>query len=112
MLLNHPVFNVYSLLQVVQSIFMRCQKSQTENHFISSKRLHVAVGRVPSGNTVLGDPEVTANLYCDFAYPFMEGCGICSIYLRYFLGHPVGRLYRDSVTKTNFDKREYLTYLM
>ena len=48
-LLRHPVFNVYSLLQVVQSIFMRCQKSQTENHFISSKRLHVAVGRVLSG---------------------------------------------------------------
>ena len=48
-LLRHPVFNVYSLLQVVQSIFMRCQKSQTENHFISSKRLRVAVGRVLSG---------------------------------------------------------------
>ena len=30
----------------------------------------------------LGDPEVTANLYCNFAYPYREGCVICSIYLR------------------------------
>ena len=31
---------------------------------------------------ILGDPEVTANLYCNFAYPYWEGCVICSIYLR------------------------------
>ena len=31
---------------------------------------------------LLGDPEITANLYCNFAYPFWEGCVICSIYLR------------------------------
>ena len=31
---------------------------------------------------VLGDPEVTANLYCNFSYPYWEGCVICSIYLR------------------------------
>ena len=31
---------------------------------------------------LLGDPEVTANLYCHFAYPYWEGCVICSIYLR------------------------------
>ena len=31
---------------------------------------------------VLGDPEVTANLYCNFAYLYWEGCVICSIYLR------------------------------
>ena len=31
--------------------------------------------------TVLGDPEITANLYCDFAL-YWEGCVICSIYLR------------------------------
>ena len=30
----------------------------------------------------LGDPEVTANLYCNFAYLCWEGCVICSIYLR------------------------------
>ena len=24
---------------------------------------------------ILGDPEVTANLYCNFAYPYWEGCG-------------------------------------
>ena len=31
---------------------------------------------------VLGDPEVTANLYCNFAYLYWEGCVICSIHLR------------------------------
>ena len=30
---------------------------------------------------LLGDPEV-ANLYYNFAYPYWEGCVICSIYLR------------------------------
>ena len=30
----------------------------------------------------LGDPEVTANLYSNFAYPYWEGCVICTIYLR------------------------------
>ena len=38
---------------------------------------------------LLGDPEVTANLYCKFAYHYWEGCVICSIYLRYILGHSV-----------------------
>ena len=33
-------------------------------------------------NILLGDPEVTANMYCNFAYPYWEGCVICSIYLR------------------------------
>ena len=28
---------------------------------------------------VLGDPEVTANLYCNFAYVYWEGCVICNI---------------------------------
>ena len=42
---------------------------------------------------VLGDPEVTANLYCNFAYLYWEGCVICSIYLRYILGHPVDSIY-------------------
>ena len=31
---------------------------------------------------LLGDPEVAANLYYNFAYPYLEGCVICSIYLR------------------------------
>ena len=31
---------------------------------------------------LLGDPEVTANLYCYFAHTNWEGCVICSIYLR------------------------------
>ena len=30
---------------------------------------------------VLGDPEVTANLYCAFAYLYWESCMISSIYL-------------------------------
>mgnify|MGYP001408156521 CR=1 FL=1 len=31
---------------------------------------------------VLGDPEVTANLYCNITGPYLEGCVICSIYFR------------------------------
>ena len=31
---------------------------------------------------LLGDPEVTANLYCNFTHPYWEGCVICSKYLR------------------------------
>ena len=31
---------------------------------------------------LLDDPEVTANLYCNFAILYWEGCVICSIYLR------------------------------
>ena len=38
---------------------------------------------------LLGDPEVTANLYCNFSLPYWEGCVICSIYLRSLLSHPV-----------------------
>ena len=26
----------------------------------------------------MGDPEITANLYCNFAYPYWEGCVIYS----------------------------------
>ena len=33
-------------------------------------------------NYIPGDPEVTANLYCNFSYPYLEGCVIFSIYLR------------------------------
>ena len=31
---------------------------------------------------IVGYPEVTANLYCYFAYLYWEGCVNCSIYLR------------------------------
>ena len=31
---------------------------------------------------LLGDPEITANLYCNFEYLYWEGCAICRIYLR------------------------------
>ena len=30
---------------------------------------------------LLGDQEVTVNLYCNFAYLYWEGCVICSIYI-------------------------------
>ena len=36
----------------------------------------------PLINNLLGDPEVTANLYCNFAYLYWEGYLICGIYLR------------------------------
>ena len=29
---------------------------------------------------LLGDPEVTAKLYCNFAYPYWEGC-VCAVYI-------------------------------
>ena len=38
---------------------------------------------------IVGDPEVTANLYSNFAYSYWEGCVIWSIYLRLLMGHPV-----------------------
>ena len=28
----------------------------------------------------MGDPEITANLYCNFSYLYWEGCVICSIF--------------------------------
>ena len=31
---------------------------------------------------IVGDPEVTSNMYCNFTYLYWEGCAICSIYLR------------------------------
>ena len=30
---------------------------------------------------LLGDPEATANLYCNFAHPYWEGYVICSIFV-------------------------------
>ena len=38
---------------------------------------------------MLGDPEVTAILYCNFAFLYWEVCVICSIYLGQLMGHPV-----------------------
>ena len=42
-----------------------------------------------SVHIVLDVSEVNANLYCNFAHLYWEGCVICSIYLRYLMGHPV-----------------------
>ena len=36
--------------------------------------------RIHSYLKVLDDPEVTANLFINFAYLYWEGCAICSIY--------------------------------
>ena len=41
---------------------------EVESHFLKNNSL------------LLGDPEVTTNLYCNFAYLYWEGCVICSIY--------------------------------
>ena len=38
---------------------------------------------------LLGALEITANLCCNCLYLCWEGCVICSVYLRYLLGHPV-----------------------
>ena len=43
----------------------------------------------PFYSFILDDPDVTISLYCNFSYPYWEGCVICSIYLRQHLGHPV-----------------------
>ena len=43
------------------------------NH-LNKKPVSMDICNVP------GDPEVTANLYYNFAYPYWEGCVICSIY--------------------------------
>ena len=51
---------------------------------------------------ILGDPEVTKNLYCIFAYLYWEGCVICSIYFRQLLDHPVTKQDWSSI---------YLTFL-
>ena len=40
-------------------------------------RLSPCMGFSPI-EALLGDPEVTANLYCNFAYPHWEGYVICS----------------------------------
>ena len=39
---------------------------------------------------VLGDSEITANLYCNSANLYWEGCVICSKYLRYYMERSVG----------------------
>ena len=39
----------------------------------------ILVSRIPP--ELLGDPEATANPYCNYAYLYWEGCVICVIYL-------------------------------
>ena len=40
-------------------------------------------------NSVLGAPEVTANLYCNCVHLYLKGCVICSIYLRLIMKRSV-----------------------
>ena len=54
-------------------VSVRCSRLSFIQHSLCPRSLDIHV---------LGDPEVTANLYCNFAYPYWEGCVICSIYLR------------------------------
>ena len=58
---------------------------------VLTDRLLAADNRHNLQSSILGDAEVTANLYCNFAYPYWEGFMICSIYLRLFLVYLVYR---------------------
>ena len=42
-----------------------------------------------SGIDILGAPEITANLYCNFVYLYWEGSGIFIIYLRKYMARRV-----------------------
>ena len=56
----------------------------------------------PQPLILLSDPEVTANLYCNFAYLYGESCVICSINLRQLQGHPViGEKYAEKSVFSN-----------
>ena len=48
----------------------------TFNFNLSPFILQRTFGSVP--DDLLGDPEVTGNLYCNFVYLYWEGCVICS----------------------------------
>ena len=49
-------------------------------HVLSDKNWTAVVDVNKCLEKVLGDPEVTANLYCNFAYLYREGCVICNIF--------------------------------
>ena len=59
------------------------------NKILQQIRLHTCA---PISALLMGDPEITANLYCNFAHPYWEGCGICSTYLQWLLGHQVSNI--------------------
>ena len=47
----------------------------------TNRELRMCV-RAYNQSDLLGDPEITANMYCNFMYLYWEGYVICSIYLR------------------------------
>ena len=52
-------------------------------HLSLQTKKRVKTTHPPSNNgIILGAPEITANLYCNFVYLYWEGCVICSIFLR------------------------------
>ena len=65
-------------LVCLQHLFILTASRRQFVHFLSLTR--VQHDWLPSN--ILGDPQVTANLYFNCAYPYWEGCVICSIYLR------------------------------
>ena len=54
----------------------------SSTHNLGLRKLVTIYGTCRSDDNILDDPEVTANLYCNFAYLYWEGCVIRSIYLR------------------------------
>ena len=81
--ITYPPWNLKSLqfpcgLIMVGSLNTK-QYIMTDPRFVLKNRPKSGFG---SSILLLGDPEATANLYCNFAYPYWEGCVICSIYLR------------------------------
>ena len=46
--------------------------------YLILNKLKIHIQWINSEFYLLVDPEVTANLYLNFAYPYWEGCVICS----------------------------------
>ena len=74
--LHKKVISIIDCKIIVKTIFLPQKVSQAGS-------IKMKIGIVLKLKfKLLGDPEVTANFYCNFAYPYQEGCMICSIYLR------------------------------
>ena len=61
------------------------------NHFgfLNSNRLRLGIPLVAESAYILGDPEVTANLYCNFEYPRWRGLRDLQYIFAVTLDHPV-----------------------
>ena len=82
MLRKHVGKYVFSEKNVSFVTALDLNKCLTQIKYPRSPRACAPSSKLPYNLYVLGDPEVTANLHCDFAYLYWEGCVICSIYLR------------------------------